>query len=284
MADSARPYIGVQAIVRQHRQPRTILLGLRKNVFGDGHWGLPGGHLEFGESFEAAARRELIEETGIAARQLYVWKLVNTPYRDTHYVQIGVQVARYQGQIRNLEPEKCAGLRWWRLDDLPTPLFEPSVPFLDALRERDRLPGPQDAVPSLAIFLFCAASNGRASRYISYLALGQSPQVFLRMGLQGERRERQLRQFTVDSPDDALDLLRADIGLRLQKGYCLYDVRGSYTIEQVRSLFPSGSVAYRAIRGASDPLSREELALHRELQNGYAQLSLFETDAPFVEL
>jgi 8-oxo-dGTP diphosphatase len=38
-----------------------------------GRWSLPGGHLEFGESLEAAAIRETMEETGIKIR---VTKLV----------------------------------------------------------------------------------------------------------------------------------------------------------------------------------------------------------------
>jgi 8-oxo-dGTP diphosphatase len=38
----------------------AILLGKRKNCYGEGTWGLPGGHLEQGESI-----RELLEEFGI---------------------------------------------------------------------------------------------------------------------------------------------------------------------------------------------------------------------------
>ena len=42
-----------------------LLLGLRKSSHGCGTWCPPGGHLEYGESFEQAASRETLEETGL---------------------------------------------------------------------------------------------------------------------------------------------------------------------------------------------------------------------------
>lgn len=42
-----------------------VLLGLRKAKHGEGTWCPPGGHLEYGESFEEGAVREAFEETGI---------------------------------------------------------------------------------------------------------------------------------------------------------------------------------------------------------------------------
>ncbi|AGL18589.1 NUDIX hydrolase [Actinoplanes sp. N902-109] len=278
MADGLRPVVGVQAIVSARRDHRVVLLARRRNVFGDGQWGFPGGHLEFGESFEGAAQRELAEETGLIGQRMYVWKSVNTPYERSHYVQIGVQVPRFHGELRNREPDKCSELRWCRLDDLPAPLFAPSVPFLDALRDRDRMPVRGEAEPSLAIFLYCTAPPGHPERYVSYLAMGRPPRVFVRLGRWGERRERELRQYAVDSDDDVLDVLRADIARRLKDGYHLYDVRGSYSVEQVRSLFPAGAAAYRSVRGGPDPLSSDELALHTRLEHGFAQLSLFDPE------
>ena len=48
-------------------QHRAALIG-RTNSHGNLTWSLPKGHLEEGESLEAAAVREVTEETGIAGR------------------------------------------------------------------------------------------------------------------------------------------------------------------------------------------------------------------------
>ena len=52
----------------------------------NGWWGLPGGHIDVGESVEQAAVREIWEETGIRAR---VRRLVGI-YSDPQYNVIGV--------------------------------------------------------------------------------------------------------------------------------------------------------------------------------------------------
>ncbi|MEO1536926.1 MAG: NUDIX domain-containing protein [Pseudomonadota bacterium] len=44
-----------------------LLLVRRKNEPNAGHWGFPGGHVDFGESVGSAACHELFEETTINA-------------------------------------------------------------------------------------------------------------------------------------------------------------------------------------------------------------------------
>jgi 8-oxo-dGTP pyrophosphatase MutT (NUDIX family) len=45
----------------------------------DGRWGLIGGALELGESFEGAARRELFEESGLAVEALHQLDVYSGP-------------------------------------------------------------------------------------------------------------------------------------------------------------------------------------------------------------
>lgn len=58
------PKVGVAVFVISDSK---IVLGKRKNAHGQGAWASPGGHLEFGETLEACAKRELLEETGLIA-------------------------------------------------------------------------------------------------------------------------------------------------------------------------------------------------------------------------
>jgi mutator protein MutT len=54
----------IAAVVENQR----VLLVRRANPPDAGLWGFPGGKIDFGESIEQAAIRELFEETGIRAR------------------------------------------------------------------------------------------------------------------------------------------------------------------------------------------------------------------------
>lgn len=57
-----RPKVGVAVIIRKDNK---ILLGKRIGSHGAGTWAFPGGHLEFGETPEQCAQREVFEETGL---------------------------------------------------------------------------------------------------------------------------------------------------------------------------------------------------------------------------
>lgn len=53
--------LSVSAVVRRAPEAPELLLMQRSD---NGHWGLPGGYVEPGESVVEAARREILEETG----------------------------------------------------------------------------------------------------------------------------------------------------------------------------------------------------------------------------
>lgn len=72
-----------------------------------GTWALPGGHLEFNETFETCAERELMEETGLAVENLEFVTATNNIMlaENKHYVTIFLK-----GVIKDssAQPQVCA--------------------------------------------------------------------------------------------------------------------------------------------------------------------------------
>lgn len=106
----------------------TILLGKRKGSHSSGTWCMPGGHLEFGETFKQCATREVLEETGLNIKNLRLGIVTNDVLKkeNKHYVSI-TMVADYDGgKPRLLEPDRCAQWQWFQFNKLPSPLCLPN--------------------------------------------------------------------------------------------------------------------------------------------------------------
>lgn len=122
------PRVGVGVVVVQEGH---ILMGKRKNTHGEGLWAFPGGHLEMGESVEACAIRELVEETGLKAVYCKLGGWSNTVFNaEKHYITLFVYVTAFQGELQLLEPHKCEGWSWFHWQSLPSPLFPPIDPLI----------------------------------------------------------------------------------------------------------------------------------------------------------
>ncbi len=110
---------------------------------GEGTWTMPGGKLDFGESFEEGAVRELREETGIVINEsdLEVISLSNDIVPTAHFVTVGLlckcapnsAVSEQEPQV--MEPDEITQWKWFALDELPTPLFRPSEKVLNNYKE-----------------------------------------------------------------------------------------------------------------------------------------------------
>jgi 8-oxo-dGTP diphosphatase len=75
----ARPIVGIGVAVLR---PGAVLLVRRGQPPNLGAWSLPGGGQELGETAEAAARRELLEETGLQVGELLLAANVDSIHRD----------------------------------------------------------------------------------------------------------------------------------------------------------------------------------------------------------
>ncbi|GAA5996229.1 nucleotide triphosphate diphosphatase NUDT15 [Rhodotorula paludigena] len=123
-----------------------LVTGVRKGSLGAGTIALPGGHLEFGESPEACAVREVLEETGIQIDENDVrfMTAVNTvfPAETKHYITLFVSCqVPDDSRPEVLEPEKCERWEWQSWEDLEklakTPDNDLFLPLQNLLRQRD---------------------------------------------------------------------------------------------------------------------------------------------------
>jgi len=235
---SGNPRVGVQGIVTKRREPTVVLLGRRRGGYGEGEWALPGGHLEFGESFESAAQRELLEEAGIRAYGLEYWNSYNTYDKaaGTHYVQIAVMAHGYIGEPQVCEPEKCYQFDWFDIRALPDALFRPSVPFLKRLASVAAFRSLR--VPSTTLILTLQDEVRNVARYVVYEVEGLGERVTARLGRLGESRDRQVRSYSAELGVDLLEWISGDLSKREQHGYALTSISSSVPFDWLISVVP----------------------------------------------
>jgi 8-oxo-dGTP diphosphatase len=118
------PRVGVGVIVLR---AGLVLLGERIGAHGAGTWAVPGGHLEFGESVEQCARREVLEEAGLDVEPIGRGPYTSDVFADEqrHYVTLFVLARSARGEPQRREPHKCARWQWCRWSGMPAPLFAP---------------------------------------------------------------------------------------------------------------------------------------------------------------
>jgi 8-oxo-dGTP diphosphatase len=103
-----------------------LLLGRRRSPQGRGTWSPPGGKTEDGETAEEAARRELVEETGLvgAVPQVVAETLDTFPSGDTWRTS-WVLMEWVSGEPEVVAADEQDSWGWYPWDRLPAPLFLP---------------------------------------------------------------------------------------------------------------------------------------------------------------
>lgn len=115
----ARPFVGVGAVVFKGAR---VLLVRRGRPPRKGLWSLPGGMQEVGETVFAAARREVLEETGLAVEVMELVDVVDSITRDAedraryHYTLVDVRAEWRAGEA--VAGDDAEAVAWAPLDDL----------------------------------------------------------------------------------------------------------------------------------------------------------------------
>lgn len=125
MADQVRVGVGAFVLSSSQQSPQnpTFLIGKRLGSHGAGTYALPGGHLEFGETPEECAAREVLEETGLEVKNVRFLTATNDilEKEGKHYVTMFMVCERSneeEEEPRVTEPDKCEGWEWSSWEEL----------------------------------------------------------------------------------------------------------------------------------------------------------------------
>lgn len=109
----------------------------------EGRWGLPGGLMNIGESFEEVAVREVLEETGLTIKNIEMLHVFSgkdyytkTPNGDEFYSVTALFFTREcEGQLR-VDTNETVELRYFSCDKLPEKMVGSHRQFIKKFREK----------------------------------------------------------------------------------------------------------------------------------------------------
>ncbi len=126
--------VGIGVIINKDDK---ILLGKRRGSHGEGTWCFPGGHLEFNETPEQCAVREVKEECDLEISHITrgPWTHDVFEIENKRYITLFLLAKFKSGEPRVLEPTKCETWEWFEWSNLPQPLF---VPIKNLIHLKDK--------------------------------------------------------------------------------------------------------------------------------------------------
>ncbi len=100
---------------------KLLMLRRANTGYEDGKWSLPAGHIDLGEPASDALIREAREELGITIIKfsfVHVLHKRNIGY-DEEYIDLFFRCTEWDGDIINIEKNKCSALEWHSAAKLP---------------------------------------------------------------------------------------------------------------------------------------------------------------------
>ncbi len=147
--DYPRPCVTVDAVLATAGpggELQVLLIERGHDPFA-GSWALPGGFIDLHEDLEAAARRELREETGVEVGPMAQLGAYGTPHRDPRGHTVGVAFLAVCGpdEVQPAAGDDAADCRWFPAETPPTLAFDHDAMVRDARRAFAQLAADPDA-------------------------------------------------------------------------------------------------------------------------------------------
>lgn len=127
--------VGAGGVVYRMTEAGPVIALIKEHAFGDAQYVLPKGGVEGEESIQAAAEREILEETGISdlryrgeAGVLSRCNFRKTWWQISHYFLYATE----QEDGTPTDPANY-GLRWFRPDDLPPMVWPDEVKMIEGM-------------------------------------------------------------------------------------------------------------------------------------------------------
>ena len=119
-----KDYIGVGCGAFILNEDGKVLLQKRNKEPEKGYWSIPGGKLEWMETFEEAVKREIKEECDI---DIKIEKLLGiydhiVKNENQHWVSPSFLCKITNGEPKIMEPTKHTDMKWFSLNELPEKL------------------------------------------------------------------------------------------------------------------------------------------------------------------
>jgi 8-oxo-dGTP diphosphatase len=116
-----KDYIGVAVGIAVFNTEGKIFITKRGQAASNdrGKWEIPGGGIEFGETLEIAAKREIKEENDIDIEIVEPLHMSDhiLPDEGQHWVTTTFMCRYVGGEPKRMEPEKCEAVGWFTIEE-----------------------------------------------------------------------------------------------------------------------------------------------------------------------
>ena len=122
--DRFKMNITVNALVE--KEGKVLFMKRSDGFFKGGFWVLPAGHVDGNEPARFACIREANEEAGMNLKMddLKPSCIMHRLAPQRECIDMFFMIENYHGNLENMEPNKCGGLKYFNINNLPEKLID----------------------------------------------------------------------------------------------------------------------------------------------------------------